>query len=128
MSTSTIVNLLLIIGVAWFVYTRVASAKGLRNLGSEDFKKETESQAGKVLIDVREPSEFKSGHIPKAVNIPLSQLGRRSGELPKDGQVYLYCRSGMRSKQAARILSKQGFTKLAHLQGGIMAWNGTLRK
>jgi rhodanese-related sulfurtransferase len=49
-------------------------------------------------------------------------------EIPKDKSVYLYCRSGMRSKQAARILQKNGFHEIAHLQGGMMSWKGKITK
>ncbi|WP_333474169.1 rhodanese-like domain-containing protein [Paenibacillus gyeongsangnamensis] len=64
--------------------------------------------------------------IPGAKNIPLSQLSRRIDEIPKDRDLLLYCRSGMRSKSAARILRKRGFVRLILLQGGINAWSGQL--
>lgn len=115
--------LLLIIG--WFIYSQFVPVKGLRNLNAEQFKKEIQ---GNRLIDVREVHEFKQGHIPGAVNIPLSQVRRRLDEIPKDSPVYLYCKSGMRSKQAGKVLSKNGFCHLAHLSGGIMAWSGPLKK
>ncbi|MEX2459692.1 MAG: rhodanese-like domain-containing protein [Paenibacillaceae bacterium] len=81
-----------------------------------------------MLVDVREPNEYKGGFIPNALNIPLSQIKGRIGEFTKDKEVYLYCRSGMRSKQAARILHKNGISNLANLQGGISAWNGKITK
>ncbi|UUZ90766.1 rhodanese-like domain-containing protein [Paenibacillus sp. P25] len=90
--------------------------------------KELEGSKQTVLIDVRELGEFKGGHIQGAKNIPLSQLNRRLGEIPKDRDLLLYCRSGMRSKSAARILMKNGFTRLAHLRGGISAWTGSVSK
>lgn len=111
--------------VSWFVYNRFAPVKGLRNLNAEQFKKESKGQR---MIDVREVHEFKQGHIPEAINIPISQLRTRLSEIPKDSPVFLYCRSGMRSKQAGRILSRYGYRNVAHLNGGIMAWNGPLAK
>jgi rhodanese-related sulfurtransferase len=69
-----------------------------------------------------------SQHIPGAKNIPLSQLKQRLGEIPTDRDILLYCRSGMRSKSAANILTKNGHTKLNHLQGGIGAWTGKIAK
>lgn len=110
---------------AWFVYMRFAPVKGLRNLKADQFKKESKGQR---IIDVREADEFKQGHIPGAINIPLSQLQTRLSEIPQDSPVFLYCRSGMRSKQAGRILSRNGYRNAAHLIGGIMAWNGPLEK
>lgn len=109
----------------WFVYNRFAPVKGLRNLNAEQFKKESKGQR---MIDVREVHEFKQGHIPGAINIPLSQLRTRLSEIPKDRPVYLYCRSGMRSRLAGKILSRHGYRNMAHLNGGITAWNGPLAK
>lgn len=105
-----------------FIYTRLAPVKGLRTLGSAEFKKQLNQHPKKALIDVREPGEFRAGSIRGAVNIPLSQLGARWSEIPRDQSVYLFCQSGIRSKQAARVLSKQGFADLTHLQGGYMSW------
>ncbi|MDA8390690.1 MAG: rhodanese-like domain-containing protein [Gammaproteobacteria bacterium] len=77
-----------------------------------------------VIIDVREPSEFKSGHIMRAINIPLSQVGTRSQELKKykDRPVILCCVSGARSARAAGILRQQGFSDPRNLGGGLNAW------
>ncbi|MED4600059.1 rhodanese-like domain-containing protein [Paenibacillus validus] len=116
---------ILFILLAWFLFKQFAPVKGLRNLNIEQFKKEYKGQR---LIDVREVHEFKQGHLPGAVNIPLSQIHRRLGEIPKESPVYLYCRSGMRSKQAGRILSRSGYRNVAHLNGGITAWDGPLTK
>jgi len=126
------VNLMIRIAViallVWFIYSRFAGVKGLRNLSTEQFREALQKNRNNVLIDVREPNEVKRGYIPGAVNIPLSQFKQRGGEIPAGKSIYLYCQSGMRSKQAARILQKKGFRELAHLQGGIMAWNGKLSK
>lgn len=116
-----ILYLLLALFVVWMIYRQVAPVKGLRNLQVREFKTEYK---GNPLIDVREKHEFKRGHIAGAVNISLSQLKQRLGQIPKDKPVYLYCQSGMRSKQAAKILSKNGYSQMAHLSGGIMAWDG----
>ena len=128
MDTNTIINLLLVLAVAWFIYRRFAPTKGLRILRGKEFEQELKADSNKMLIDVREPGEFRNGYIPSAVNIPLSQLTNKLNEIPKDKSIYLYCQSGMRSKQAARVLSKQEYAKLAHLQGGILAWRGQVRK
>ncbi|CAN7754556.1 MULTISPECIES: rhodanese-like domain-containing protein [unclassified Paenibacillus] len=128
MSTNAIINIVIGILLVWFVYTRLAGIKGLRNLTSVQFQDELKLNLNRVLIDVREPSEVKQGYIAGAKNIPLSQMKQRLGEIPIDKSVFLYCRSGMRSKQGARILHKHGFRDLAHLQGGIMSWRGKLTK
>lgn len=118
------IYILISIFLLWMLYQSFASVKGLRNLTPQQFKSEYK---GNKLIDVRESHEFKEGHIAGAINIPLSQLSQRLGEIPLDRQVYLYCRSGMRSKQAAKLLSRRGYSRLAHLRGGIMSWNGSTK-
>ena len=77
---------------------------------------------------VREAHEFQGGHIKGAVNIPLSRLPKRTGEIPQDKELLLYCQSGMRSKRAAGVLRKHGFKKAAHLRGGISAYSGRIVK
>ncbi|WP_338556367.1 rhodanese-like domain-containing protein [Paenibacillus sp. KS-LC4] len=116
-----VIYILLAMFLLWTLYQSFASVKGLRNLTAQQFKSEYK---GNKLIDVRESHEFKGRHIAGAVNIPLSQLSQRLDEIPQDRQVYLYCQSGMRSKQAAKLLSRSGYSQLAHLRGGIMSWNG----
>ncbi|WNR45092.1 rhodanese-like domain-containing protein [Paenibacillus roseipurpureus] len=125
MDSKLIFNIVALGFIVWFFYSRFAGVKGLRDLSSEQLQEALASDNHKIaLIDVREPGEVKQGYIPGAVNIPLSSLGKRVAEIPRDRQIYLYCRSGMRSKQAARILRKHGFSELSHLKGGIMSWKG----
>lgn len=77
-----------------------------------------------LLLDVRETNEVTGGVIGNARHIPLSDLGKRISELDKsrDQKVIAYCRSGNRSATACRMLEKHNFTDVAHLQGGILAW------
>jgi len=78
--------------------------------------------AGARLVDVRTPGEFAAGHIPGAINIPVQQLGARTGELqPKDAAVVVYCRSGHRSGNAARMLKSAGFAAV-HDLGPMSRW------
>ena len=127
MNTGSIINIAVIILLLWFVYSRIRPAKGLKALSAEEFQNVLEGSDKGMLIDVREPGEYKSGYISGAKNIPLSQLPGRLGEIPKDKGVFLYCRSGMRSKNAASILLKNGYTGLVHLKGGLSAWSGKLK-
>lgn len=128
MDTGSIINIAVIVLLLWFVYSRIRPAKGLKALSAEEFQNVMEGSEKRMLIDVREPGEYKTGYINGAKNIPLSQLSGRLGEIPKDKTVFLYCRSGMRSKNAARILLKNGHTGLVHLQGGLSAWSGKLKR
>jgi rhodanese-related sulfurtransferase len=75
-------------------------------------------KAGARVVDVRSPDEFADGAYPKARNIPLAVLGVRMNELePKDKPIVLYCASGARSAQAARILKMAGFTDVVNAGG-----------
>nr|BCJ78215.1 hypothetical protein [Niallia circulans] len=127
MDTSLLIGGIVFVLAAWFLYTRVAPVKGLRTLSEADFRKDLQQSRG-LLLDVREPHEYKSGHIPGAKNIPLSRLSRTLSDIPKDRDLFLYCRSGMRSAQAAKLLMRGGYGKLAHLRGGINAWTGGTKK
>lgn len=74
-----------------------------------------------TLLDVRLPDEFASGHIADSINIPVQVLAQRLEELPRNQPIVIYCRSGNRSAQAARLLAAAGFTNLYDL-GGIIDW------
>lgn len=117
--------ILLALFVLWMLYKQFAPVKGVRNLSPEQFQQDSK---GNKVIDVREVHEYKRGHIAGAVNIPLSQLLQRMGEIPKDKLVFLYCQSGMRSKQAAKLLSRKGYKNLANLNGGISTWSGPTQR
>ncbi len=80
------------------------------------------------LIDVRTPSEFASGHVPKSINIPVEEINDHLDAIPdKEKTVLVYCRSGNRSAQAAKALSEQGYKVIFDL-GGISNYQGSLEK
>jgi rhodanese-related sulfurtransferase len=74
-----------------------------------------------VVVDVRQPDEFNLGHIAGAKLIPLGEIRKRLGELPKGREIVCVCASGSRSRSAAKVLLKEGFTVL-DMQGGMLAW------
>ncbi len=75
-------------------------------------------QAGARIVDVRSPAEYRDGFYPGAVNIPLATLTARMSELePKDKPIVLYCASGARSGQAARMLKHAGFADVVNAGG-----------
>lgn len=127
MGASSLLWVLLIGVVLLFYFTRMNGAKGVKSLNSHEFQHELDQNPNKILIDVRTPTEYKSGHIPSAINIPVSDLDRRIDEIDKQRTVFIYCQSGMRSTQAGRILSKRGFQNLVNLRGGIMSWRGKVK-
>lgn len=128
MNTSTLINIIIALAVIWFIYKQFAPVKGVRSIGSKEFEQEQKAQRDSMLVDVRESHEFKSGHIPGAKNVPLSQLKSRVNEIPKDKPVFVYCQSGMRSKRAAAMLKNSGVSNIVNLKGGIMGWQGAVRK
>jgi SulP family sulfate permease len=75
-----------------------------------------------VIIDVRDPREFRLGHIPDSQSVPLPKLLAGVKEFPKDLHIVLVCQGGRRSTRAAHLLGQQGFQNVAALQGGILAW------
>ncbi|GBD16171.1 Thiosulfate sulfurtransferase GlpE [bacterium HR26] len=79
-------------------------------------------QAGALIVDVREPHEWRAGHIPGAVHIPLDQLATRLGELDAEREIILVCRSGNRSAHAAALLQQAGCRRVYNLSGGLIAW------
>lgn len=77
--------------------------------------------AGAVLVDVRSPEEFAQGHIDGALNIPIGELEQRMGELPKEKDIVLYCRSGARSSRGRSMLTNAGYAKVHNL-GAMSNW------
>lgn len=75
-----------------------------------------------TIIDVREPREFKQGHIPQAQLIPLPKLLYDTPELPSEHPVILVCRGGRRSTRAAHMLRERGYNNVYVLRGGMLAW------
>ncbi|MCB0973166.1 MAG: rhodanese-like domain-containing protein [Actinobacteria bacterium] len=83
-------------------------------------------EPGVQVIDVRTPEEYDEGHIAGAEMIDFysSDFGDEIAALDRDGEYVIYCRSGNRSGQAAALMSNLGFTHVADVDGGILAWEG----
>lgn len=83
---------------------------------------------GAVLLDVRTPEEFAAGHIPESQNIPLHMLGQ-AGQLPDslETPLFVYCQSGVRSRQAVESLRRAGYSHVTDL-GGICHYHGKVVK
>ena len=84
-----------------------------------------ESEKDYIILDVRTIEEYNESHIPNAICIPNETIGtEKPSELPdKDQLIFVYCRSGNRSKQAAEKLVKLGYTNIIEI-GGINDWPG----
>jgi len=79
-------------------------------------------QSQAVVLDVREPAEYTSGHIPGAVSIPQSDLALQLDHIPRDREVLVVCQGGTRSVRAARFLKQVGYDRVTNLSGGTSGW------
>ena len=85
---------------------------------------EARSTSGSIMLDVRSPEEYRSGHIEGAYNIPISAIGKASSVIKdKDAPLFVYCLSGSRSAMACRELEHMGFSAVTNM-GGINRWTG----
>lgn len=79
---------------------------------------------GVRVVDVRTAAEYQAGHIPGAVNVPLSSFAETADTWDPAEPVALYCATGSRSAEAAQMLSARGFETVYDLSGGMVAWDG----
>lgn len=100
-------------------------AMNYKSITMEEAKVLFETEGSYLIVDVRRPDEYASGHIPAAINIPNESIGTDCpAELPdKDQLIYVYCRSGNRSKQASKKLVDLGYRNIVEF-GGILDWTG----
>lgn len=99
-----------------------------QNTGDEvapDKAQEMMSKEEVVVLDVRTPDEYTTGHIANAQHIDYyaEDFKQKVGELDKDKTYIVYCRSGARSGKSQAIMQSLGFEKVYNLKGGIMAWH-----
>jgi hydroxyacylglutathione hydrolase len=76
-----------------------------------------------TLLDVREIEEYEYARIQDAINIPLGEVLSRTGELPAEGEILVYCQTGIRSAFAVDMLGKAGVSNAINVAGGLVAWN-----
>jgi rhodanese-related sulfurtransferase len=102
--------------------TRLFTGFQVNNVSPAEAQKKLALKPKPFLLDVRQPEEFRSGHIPGAKLIPLNQLHVRMNELPKTQEIICVCQSGNRSLSATRQMAGAGY-KVINLQGGMIAWS-----
>jgi len=119
------------IGLTAFVLSSLAAftacntAQGQQKLEPAAFEKELQtSGAQAVLVDVRTPEEFGTGHLQGAQNIDFraADFEAQINKLDPNKTVFLYCASGGRSEEAAALLTRKGFKSVREMKGGIIAW------
>lgn len=110
-----------------FIVFKQFLAGDIASMNVQELKKIWKSEKenpGEVLVDVREPDEYKGGHAPGARNIPLSSIGTRSQELSTFATLYVICERGGRSATACQTLSGKlaKEVKVLNIEGGTSAW------
>ncbi len=105
-------------------YESFCGVTSLPEISVEDLKKKFAANDNFILIDVREPEEFASSRIPGSVLIPKAVFFDATAldMLPRDKEIILHCRSGVRSAHCLAIIQGAGFMNSRHLGGGILAW------
>src|ERR1035438_7727054 len=107
----------------WFSRARSAAGSlSYRSSRSRRLKEKIDRGDNFVLIDVREPHEYRICNIPGAQLIPLGEFPKRTGELDPAAEIVIHCRSGVRSAKACAVLRQAGFPHVRNVVGGILAW------
>jgi len=120
MDTITMLQIGLGIIFIILIYDTFKPVKDLKQLSEADFKEVLKKQKDIAIIDVRNPYEYQTNHIKGAINFPLSKIKRKKVEIPTDKDIILYCQTGIRSKQAAKVLRRRHKNlPLAHIKGGL---------
>jgi hydroxyacylglutathione hydrolase len=93
----------------------------ITSLSLADFTGQIRSN-DKVVLDVRAESEWRAGHLPGSLNLPVGELDRRLGELPRQRPVIVHCQTGARAAIAASLLRARGFPEVSQFTGGFAEW------
>ena len=98
----------------------------IKELNPDQFAHSMQAHPKAILLDVRTPEEFESGHLPGALNINVQGLDfhEQIENLDPHNAYFVYCRSGGRSAAACRYMDSKGFEEVYNLKGGILAWEG----
>ncbi|MBE2194182.1 MAG: molybdopterin-synthase adenylyltransferase MoeB [Anaerolinea sp.] len=94
----------------------------VRSLSVYDLKARIDAGAHPVIVDVREPHEWEISALEGSLRIPKGQVVARAAEIPREGEVIVQCKTGIRSRDAIIMLQEMGYTNLLNLAGGINAW------
>jgi hydroxyacylglutathione hydrolase len=81
----------------------------------------------KVILDVRGEGEWKAGHVPGSLNLPIGELDGRLGELPRNRPLIVHCQTGARAAIAASLLRARGFAEVSEFPGGFAEWRSAGR-
>ena len=96
--------------------------RAIEQISVDDLSELLSSQKDMQVIDVRQPGEYNSGHVPSAVNAPLARVGERATEFDPNRRTAVICGGGFRSSAATSVLDRLGFKNLLNVLGGTSAW------
>lgn len=105
-----------------FVATPVLADSEAPSIAPSELSARRASGTAPVVIDVRTPEEFATGHIPGALNIPFDRIAKRISEIDAPHGVALYCMLGPRARKGEAALLAAGYALVLHLEGGLAAW------
>ena len=117
MKAHTVILLIVLLSLPAFVFAAVA-----KNVTPESAYSLLKQRGEMFLLDVRTPGEYQQARLEGARLIPIDQLIKRIGELPKDRPILVYCAVGSRSAQVVNYLARNGYPELYNLYGGIYSW------
>jgi len=95
-----------------------------RTISNDELAAKLQNQEPIVVLDVREPAEYAFHRIPGSKSIPLGVLEERLGELRREDEVYVVCRTGNRSDLACQLLAENGFARVSNVLPGMSGWSG----
>lgn len=98
--------------------------RGVANMSASEVERRLAAGERLVIVDVRGPAEYASGHIPGSLSIPLPVLDQAAPKLDPGAETVLVCGSGNRSLVAYHRLKAKGFTRLRNMPGGMLGWQG----
>jgi phage shock protein E len=116
------IAIVLLVLLASPVFAESEAPSEAPSIAASELSARRASGVAPVVIDVRTPEEYASGHIPGALNIPFDQVARRISEVDAPHGVALYCMVGPRARKGESALLSAGYTSVLHLEGGLAAW------
>lgn len=108
---------LLVFLTAFSVYSA-----GYRNINSVEARRLVEQKKNIYLLDVRTPDEYRQARMRGGILIPINEIERRLGEVPKNRPILVYCAVGSRSNLVAGFLSGRGYAEVYNMQDGLVGW------
>lgn len=115
-------KMLLVVTAMVTVLAGTAFAAGYKNIASGEAKGLLAKKKSVYLLDVRTPDEYRQARLAGSVLIPVNEIERRLGEIPKNRPVLVYCAVGSRSSMVAGFLAGKGYREVYNMQDGIVGW------